>query len=262
VFYNLAANARRLTGADGSRSGARPEPRGLLVLLFVDDGPGVAPELRQRLFDPYVTAAPRPRPRARPGQAPGRGAGGSVRLLETDSGTSFELALPAVNRHDPSPARVLVVDDDPAAATGPPPAGGLGLRPERGGQRRAGAPALERQRFEAVILDVSMPGWRHRVPGADPGATRPAARDHAHRVRLRAPRSRLPEARRLRLPAQAVRGRRAQGGGRSRGGACASDRRGGDAQARLASQASEPDLADRARWPESSGSSTPSRRPT
>jgi signal transduction histidine kinase len=60
---NIAANARDAMGGSGRlRLQARIEPlagtdgpRAHLVLLLADDGPGVAPGIRERLFDPFVT---------------------------------------------------------------------------------------------------------------------------------------------------------------------------------------------------------------
>jgi len=60
---NIAANARDAMGGSGRlRLEARIErlagtdgPRDHLVLVLADDGPGVAPGIRERLFDPFVT---------------------------------------------------------------------------------------------------------------------------------------------------------------------------------------------------------------
>jgi signal transduction histidine kinase len=43
----LQARIESLAGTDG--------PRDHLVLVLADDGPGVAPGIRERLFDPFVT---------------------------------------------------------------------------------------------------------------------------------------------------------------------------------------------------------------
>ena len=60
---NIAANARDAMGGSGRlRLQARVEslagtdgPRDHLVLVLADDGPGVAPGIRERVFDPFVT---------------------------------------------------------------------------------------------------------------------------------------------------------------------------------------------------------------
>jgi signal transduction histidine kinase len=62
-----------------------------------DDGPGIAPGLASRLFDPYVTTA-------MPGQGMGLGLaisrkilldhGGDLTLLERPDGATFRLVVP------------------------------------------------------------------------------------------------------------------------------------------------------------------------
>ena len=69
-----------------------------MTLDACDDGPGVAPELRARLFEPYVTSSP-------PGQGMGLGLaisrkilldhGGDLELRESENGAAFRLLLPA-----------------------------------------------------------------------------------------------------------------------------------------------------------------------
>ncbi|HSJ81119.1 MAG TPA: HAMP domain-containing sensor histidine kinase, partial [Thiobacillus sp.] len=65
----------------------------------VDDGPGVAPEMRDRLFEPFATSKPQ-------GQGTGLGLaicrrlaeemGGTLALVESAPGrTRFQLSLPA-----------------------------------------------------------------------------------------------------------------------------------------------------------------------
>lgn len=97
VLLNLCLNAvQAQPGGGGVRVAASRE--GDRVLLDVEDrGPGVAPELRGRLFDPYVT-----------GRAGGSGLGlpiasrlaetmsGRVELLRTgETGSVFRVTLPA-----------------------------------------------------------------------------------------------------------------------------------------------------------------------
>jgi signal transduction histidine kinase len=93
---NVAANARDAMGGRGRlHLRARVEPSGgepsaeVLVLFFTDEGPGVAPEIRDRVFQPFVTG----------GKRGGTGLGLAVarRFIE-DHGGSLEL------RDDESPA--------------------------------------------------------------------------------------------------------------------------------------------------------------
>jgi signal transduction histidine kinase len=58
VFLNLLMNACDAIGRDGSVTiRTRPSPLGVL-LEFHDDGPGIPPELQNRLFDPFFTTKP------------------------------------------------------------------------------------------------------------------------------------------------------------------------------------------------------------
>jgi signal transduction histidine kinase len=105
---NVAANARDAMGGEGRlHIRSRVERRGgadgageVLVLILADEGPGVPPEIRDRLFQPFVTA----------GKKGGTGLGlavarrfvedhgGSLELLEADQplacGAHFRLVLP------------------------------------------------------------------------------------------------------------------------------------------------------------------------
>ncbi len=60
VLWNLVANAlRHASGAPGSvRIEARPAWDGRCELHLVDDGPGVSPELRVQVFEPFFTTHP------------------------------------------------------------------------------------------------------------------------------------------------------------------------------------------------------------
>jgi len=91
---NIAANARDAMGGEGRlhlsaelQDGQGPEagkPR--LVLVLADDGPGVPEEIRERLFDPFVTQ----------GKRGGTGLGLAVaRRFVEDHGGSLELLPPA-----------------------------------------------------------------------------------------------------------------------------------------------------------------------
>jgi signal transduction histidine kinase len=90
AISNVAANARDAMGGAGRlHLRARVEPRkgqdgpaDALVLVFADEGPGVAPEIRDRLFQPFVTS----------GKKGGTGLGLAVaRRFVADHGGSLEL---------------------------------------------------------------------------------------------------------------------------------------------------------------------------
>lgn len=103
VFVNLLQNA-----IEASPGGVRVRIRssvvpGGAVVQVIDDGPGVAAEVRERLFDPYFTT-----------KSSGTGLGlaicrrlveaigGSIRLVESAPGhTEFEIQLPASDEPPP-----------------------------------------------------------------------------------------------------------------------------------------------------------------
>jgi PAS domain S-box-containing protein len=114
VLVNLVDNARRATGPRGHVVVRAEAGDGEVVLHVDDDGPGIAPELRARLFRPFVT-----------GRADGTGLGlflvhrivelhrGSVVVADRDGGgTRFTVRLPDL------PARVAAAGRVPAL---PPP---------------------------------------------------------------------------------------------------------------------------------------------
>ena len=103
AISNIAANARDAMGGRGRlhiRARVEPAPEaeeGQLVLVLSDEGPGVAPEVRDRLFEPFVTL----------GKKKGTGLGlavarrfvedhgGSLALLRDGApGARFRIALP------------------------------------------------------------------------------------------------------------------------------------------------------------------------
>jgi len=56
LLVNLVLNARDAVDADGGRIGVRVElAAGRAVLEVADDGPGIAPEAREHLFEPFFT---------------------------------------------------------------------------------------------------------------------------------------------------------------------------------------------------------------
>lgn len=94
VLANLLANAAE---AGARRITLRAGPaRGGAAVTVADDGPGVAAEVRERLFEPFVT-----------GKASGTGIGlalsrrilerhgGTLRLVDGEGGCTFELWLPS-----------------------------------------------------------------------------------------------------------------------------------------------------------------------
>lgn len=58
VLVNLVENARLAAGGAGRVVVQAKAARGEVVLTVEDDGPGIAPELRDRLFRPFVTGRP------------------------------------------------------------------------------------------------------------------------------------------------------------------------------------------------------------
>jgi signal transduction histidine kinase len=57
VLLNLLLNSRRaLAGRGGTISVSARRDRSQLVLTFSDDGPGIPPQIRDHVFEPFVTA--------------------------------------------------------------------------------------------------------------------------------------------------------------------------------------------------------------
>lgn len=95
IVENLVGNALRHTPAGGSVELAAASRGENLVIAVRDDGPGVPAEIRERVFEPFVTGHPEG---TGLGLAIAReiaGAHGAVlRLLPSDRGAHFELELP------------------------------------------------------------------------------------------------------------------------------------------------------------------------
>jgi two-component system, NtrC family, nitrogen regulation sensor histidine kinase NtrY len=100
VLVNLCENsARALAGRPGTVTLTLhpPAPGAALAIDIADDGPGMAPEVRGRAFEPYVTTAG-------PGQGMGLGLaisrkilldhGGDLELVDSATGATFRLTLP------------------------------------------------------------------------------------------------------------------------------------------------------------------------
>jgi signal transduction histidine kinase len=110
VVGNIAANAHDAMGGSGrlqmmSEVGEGPGERGPRLLLeLADDGPGVPQEIRERLFEPFVSR----------GKKGGTGLGlavarrfvedhgGSLDLLEEGPGARFRIALPLKDAQVPA----------------------------------------------------------------------------------------------------------------------------------------------------------------
>ena len=95
LFGNLLVNAAEAQGGGDIVLAAEPVANGIRVRV-IDRGPGIPPEVKERLFDPFVT-----------GKQGGTGLGlaivqriaqrhgGSVSLVEQGKGVTFEVFLPA-----------------------------------------------------------------------------------------------------------------------------------------------------------------------
>lgn len=107
VLLNLVLNARHAMRRRGGHIKINGRKQGaMLVLDVIDDGPGVPAEIRERLFEPFVTA---PTPQDGDGAARPRGtglglmicrdlirnAGGTIECeTEEGKGTTFHITLP------------------------------------------------------------------------------------------------------------------------------------------------------------------------
>lgn len=180
ILVNLVQNAMqamRARGVGGTVEIATGHKGGLMSLTVADDGPGIAPEARARLFEAFFTT-----------KGPGEGTGlglaisrGIARehlgdlVLEDRSdgkpGAQFALRIPISDRPavapiadhvipDGVPARVLVVDDEPAVRDAlVAQLGRLGAQVESAatpGEAEvlltSGAP------YDAVLLDIRLQG--------------------------------------------------------------------------------------------------------
>jgi signal transduction histidine kinase len=96
VICNLLANAAEAMPGGGEVSIQSAAGEGRIVLTFQDTGPGVASEIRDRLFEPFVSHGKR--------DGVGLGLalsrkivqdhGGDLVLAPSESGACFRLALP------------------------------------------------------------------------------------------------------------------------------------------------------------------------
>lgn len=100
VFMNMLINARQAIGKDGNiriTTGIDAEGRSV-VIIFQDDGPGIAPDILDNIFDPFFTTKPT-------GQGTGLGLSVSYGIVEDHQGdiqvssdvgrgTTFVIRLP------------------------------------------------------------------------------------------------------------------------------------------------------------------------
>ncbi|MFP4308942.1 MAG: ATP-binding protein [Desulfococcaceae bacterium] len=198
VLMNLCTNARQALGdGAGGRIAVSLAPvppneaaeipgasggTAFLRLTVADNGPGIDPAIRHRIFDPYFTT-----------KGPGEGTGLGLSVVHgivqrhnghivaenrPEGGTEFRVYLPLIQAearraaaHRPGAIargreRILLVDDEPALATlGRDILGGAGYRVTAvTDSREALGLFLEAEgRFDLVLTDMSMPG----MTGAD-----------------------------------------------------------------------------------------------
>jgi PAS domain S-box-containing protein len=186
VFLNIVVNAAQAM-EDGQadkneiRVGTRVNAAGSVVIEIGDTGPGIPPQVMQRLFTPFLTTKP-------VGMGTGLGLsichrivtelGGEISVTsESGAGTVFQVTLPRARTAVEAPAapapvdakpvrrgRILVVDDDPAIAK----VVARTLAPQHevvavDRARRALELITAGERFDVVLCDLMMP----EVTGAD-----------------------------------------------------------------------------------------------
>lgn len=203
VMSNLVVNAQQALSAlpaDGRERRlvveVRPDETGeAAVITVTDNGPGVPPEVRARIFEPYFTTKPA-------GVGTGIGLsvcrtivaahGGTLSLEDAPGGGArFRIVLPAageavaeaqpVAQPSPAPARkrVLVVDDEVDVGTALADIlGHLGADAVVVGSRADAVAAAAGGGFDAVMADLRMPGgggieiWRDLAARGHPLAGR------------------------------------------------------------------------------------------
>jgi len=176
VLINLLTNAHHaVREAPGPRRiTVTTRAAGERVVIEVgDSGPGISPELRERVFDPFFTTKP-------VGEGTGLGLplcrgivvshGGTISLADSTAGATFRVDLPVGAAPDTPPAdaapapvagpcSILVVDDEAAVAD--VLAEILrddGHRVEVTGDGWAALARIEAGGFDLVISDLRMPG--------------------------------------------------------------------------------------------------------
>lgn len=176
VIVNLLTNARQaLEDVAGERRITITTARAgsAVTLTIADNGPGIDAETRERIFDPFFTTKP-------VGVGTGIGLsyslgiieahGGTLRTLDTDSGTTLVITLPVPGQAGAAPTpvaqpktsssgRVLVIDDEAdIAETLAEMLRRLGLEAVVAIGGRAGQAAMaDGTRFDLVLSDIRMP---------------------------------------------------------------------------------------------------------
>lgn len=170
-----------LVGTSGEGPGDVVLPPGRYVVVDVDDdGPGVAPWIRDRMFEPFATTRGAGRGLGLAAVAGvARSHGGAVRVQALDPGVRFSLYLPAagVPRRAPDLApprvapvsgggRVLVVDDEPLVHDVLPSmlqAIGFDAEGVYSGEDAVVRLQADPSRYRLVVLDLVMPGMGGRA---------------------------------------------------------------------------------------------------
>ena len=190
ALLNLALNAKDALGGQGRLVVRTSLGDGEAVLHFIDDGPGMSAEVRQRAFEPFFTTK-------EPGKGTGLGLSGVHSIMaqhsgrvELDSepgqGTHFRLYFPlhqappgGLGAAGPWPGTVLLVDDEADLREV------LARMFEHQGWRVLSAAtaeqALDQAAAEAgpiqlLVTDVRLPGMRGPELGAMLGARQPGLR--------------------------------------------------------------------------------------
>lgn len=178
LVANLVVNARQaLLETPGPRRltvRTRPGAAATIEIEVADTGPGIAPDVQRRIFEPFYTTKPQ-------GSGTGIGLsfslavaeahGGTLRLVESGpGGTRFRLTLPAhagsvalpeaePDALAPAAARTaLVVDDEPdLAAALARILAGEGYAVETAASGREALARLETCAFDLILSDLRMP---------------------------------------------------------------------------------------------------------
>jgi PAS domain S-box-containing protein len=179
MVLGLVVNAREaVLGREERKVAVRTGRRGLRAFVEVEDsGGGIAQESVERVYAPFLQGMPGwHEEEARIGEglvAARRAAFGHSGAVEVSSspgkGTTFTALLPVrpptdalVRRVGDRPLgglRVLVVEDDPAArAQGARTMARAGAEVKEAATARQAAALVERERFDAVVLDLILPG--------------------------------------------------------------------------------------------------------
>nr|WP_269841264.1 ATP-binding protein [Paucibacter sp. M5-1]MCZ7884297.1 response regulator [Paucibacter sp. M5-1] len=181
LVMNLIVNAQQaLSSQDGERririASGLDADRQRVWLRVADNGPGIAPGLRERIFTPFFTTKGAGELQGTGlGLAVARGVarehGGELLLEDTAGGASFLLRLPLAGGTQPAAAapapiadapqqlRILVVDDETElAALMREALEGAGYEVMTAESGLVALELLEEARFEAIVSDLRMPG--------------------------------------------------------------------------------------------------------